>query len=152
MKKRNMIVAVVAACIASVAEAITLVAPVDGAEVPLLKDRQRAFMRMPRDKRAAYFNDKRPDMEKAIKTLRSTPRPVTLEWTGDGGPYKVVVSKRGSGEPWFLTCGTSRSPRHTTGRCAQAASAPRDGSGRRTRRRASSASRGCRTCATSEGA
>ena len=96
-----MIVAAVAACIASAAEAITLVAPVDGAEVPLLKDRQRAFMRMPREKRAAYFNDKRPDMKKAIKTLRSAPRPVALEWTGDGGPYKVTVLKRGSGEPWF---------------------------------------------------
>lgn len=101
MKLRSVVVAAAAVCVAAVAEAVALVAPVDGAEVPLLRDRQRAFMRMPREKRAAYFNDKRPDMEKAIKTLRSAPRPVTLEWTGNGGPYKVVVSKRGSSEPWF---------------------------------------------------
>ncbi|MBR4617215.1 MAG: GH92 family glycosyl hydrolase, partial [Kiritimatiellae bacterium] len=81
--------------------AISLVSPADGAEVPLLKDRQKAFMRMPREKRAAYFNDKRPDMKKAIKTLRSAPRPVTLEWTGGRGPYKVTVTKRGSDGPWF---------------------------------------------------
>ena len=101
MKRRSVVVAAATVCIAAVAEAVTLVAPVDGAEVPLLRDRQRAFMRMPREKRLAYFNDKRPDMKKAIKTLRSVPRPVTLEWTGDGGPYRVVVSKRGSSEPWF---------------------------------------------------
>ena len=88
-------------CIASLAEAITLVSPKDGAVVPLLNEKQRAFMRMPREERAAFFDDSQPNKEKAIKRYRSAPRPVTLEWTGNGGSYEVAVTKRGAAEPWF---------------------------------------------------
>lgn len=88
-------------CIASLAEAITLVSPRDGATVPLLSEKQKAFMAMARDERAKFFDDAQPKMEKAIKRYRSEPRPVVLEWQGRGGSYEVSVTRRGSESPWF---------------------------------------------------
>ena len=99
--KRRAAIAAATACVAALAEAVTLVSPLDGAMVPLLGAKQRAFMHMTREERAAFFDDGRPENEKAIKRYRSAPRPVTLEWTGDGGPYDVAVTKRGASEPWF---------------------------------------------------
>ena len=93
--------AVAAICLAPASGAVELVSPADGEEVPLLHDRQKAFMRMPRERRAAFFDDRQPDKEKAIKQCRSVPRPVMLKWTGSGGRYEVTVTKRGSEKPWF---------------------------------------------------
>ena len=74
-----MAVAAATVCMAAVAEAIAIVSPLDGSEVSLLGEKQKAFMRMPREARAAFFDDSRPEKEKAIKRYRSAPRPVTLE-------------------------------------------------------------------------
>ena len=82
---------VLAPVVAAMAEAITLVSPVDGAEVPLLSEKQRAFMQMSREERATFFDDAQPKKEKAIKRYRSEPQPVALNWTGGGGPS---VSRR----------------------------------------------------------
>ena len=82
------------------APAVTLIAPKDGAVVSLLSEKQRAFMRMPREERAAYFDDAQPKMEKEIKRYRSDPTPVKLSWDGKG-PFEVTVTKRGDKEPWF---------------------------------------------------
>ena len=83
------------------AQALTLISPKNGARVPLLTEKQKAFMRMSREERAVFFDDKQPKKEKEIKRYRSDPLPVTLEWTGAGGPFVVSVAKRGAAEPWF---------------------------------------------------
>ena len=91
----------IAALVLSVAvQALTLTSPEDGATVSLLSEKQKAFMRMAREARAAFFDDNQPKKEKEIKRYRSDPQPVRLAWTGKG-PFKVVVTKRGEVEPWF---------------------------------------------------
>ena len=99
MLKKMLVASLV--CIASLAEAITLVSPKDGAVVPLLSEKQKAFMAMGREERAKFFDDAQPKMEREIKGYRSVPRPVVLEWRGDGGPYEVSVTRRGAEKPWF---------------------------------------------------
>ena len=94
---------------ASAAEALTVVSPKDGAVVPLLNEKQKAFMAMSREERAQFFDDAQPQKEKAIKRYRSEPLPVVLEWSGDGEAFDVEVVKRGSGSPWFkATVATNR--------------------------------------------
>ena len=83
------------------AQTLALIAPKNGAIVPLLTEKQKAFMRMSREERAAFFDDKQPKKEKEIKRYRSDPLPVMLEWTGASGPFVVSVTKRGATEPWF---------------------------------------------------
>jgi len=68
--------------------------------VPLLAEKQKAFMHMSREERAVFFDDKQPKKEKEIKRYRSDPQPVRLVWVGKG-PFKVEVTKRGDVEPWF---------------------------------------------------
>jgi len=91
----------IAALVLSVAvQALTLTSPEKGATVPLLSEKQKAFMHMAREARAVFFDDNQPKKEKEIKRYRSDPQPVRLAWTGKG-PFKVVVTKRGEVEPWF---------------------------------------------------
>ena len=97
MKKILLIAAV---AVAAAAEAITLTAPENGATVPLLSEKQKAFMRMSREERGVFFDDKQPKKEKAIKRYRSDPKPVRLAWEGKGS-FEVTVTKRGEIEPWF---------------------------------------------------
>ena len=85
MLKKMLVASLV--CIASLAEAITLVSPKDGAVVPLQSEKQKAFMAMGREERAKFFDDAQPKMEREIKGYRSEPRPVVLEWRGEGGSY-----------------------------------------------------------------
>ena len=75
MKKINLLLALFAAL---TAESITLTAPKEGSTVPLLSEKQKAFMAMPREKRAAFFDDAQPKIERAIKHYRSEPQPVRL--------------------------------------------------------------------------
>ena len=91
----------ITALVLSVAvQALTLTSPEKGATVPLLSEKQKAFMHMAREARAVFFDDNQPKKEKEIKRYRSDPQPVRLAWTGKG-PFKVVVTKRGEVEPWF---------------------------------------------------
>ena len=82
------------------AQALTLTSPENGATVPLLSEKQKAFMRMTREERAPFFDDAQPKKEREIRTYRSEPQPVRLAWEGTG-PFEVTVAKRGAAEPWF---------------------------------------------------
>ncbi len=93
---------------AAVAQAITLISPPSGATVPLLSEKQKAFMSLSREEREVFFDDSQPAKEKAIKRYRSDPQPVRLAWKGKG-PFTVTVTKRGDAEPWFdATVATNR--------------------------------------------
>jgi len=91
-----------------------LVAPAEGAVVPLLNERQRTFLSMPRAERiAAYSNETfRAQLRKAAGYR---PAAVRLEWDGGdatGGArtvYTVEVRRRPDGTPVFRadTVGTS---------------------------------------------
>lgn len=85
---------------AAAAQALTLIAPKNGAMVPLLSEKQKVFMRLSREERAVFFDDAQPKKEKEIKRYRSDPQPVRLAWEGNG-PFEVEVTKRGEKEPWF---------------------------------------------------
>ena len=81
-------------------QALTLTSPQNGATVPLLSEKQKAFMRMTREERAPFFDDAQPKKEREIRSYRSEPQPVRLAWEGTG-PFEVTVTKRGTAEPWF---------------------------------------------------
>ena len=69
----------------------SLVSPANGACVSLLTAKQRAFVAMDFDTRAAYFVDKTPK-NREIKKWGTRPRPVSLEWKGtEGRDRKSVV-------------------------------------------------------------
>ncbi|MBR4616672.1 MAG: hypothetical protein IKO55_13775, partial [Kiritimatiellae bacterium] len=69
---------------AAAAQTLTLIAPKNGAMVPLLAEKQKAFMHMSREERAVFFDDAQPKKEKEIKRYRSDPQPVRLAWEGNG--------------------------------------------------------------------
>ncbi len=82
------------------AQALTLTSPQNGATVPLLSEKQKAFMRMTREERAPFFDDAQPKKEREVRSYRSEPKPVRLAWEGTG-PFEVTVAKRGAAETWF---------------------------------------------------
>ena len=75
---------------------ISLASPRDGATVPLLNDRHKAFLDMPREERVKFFADagKRKQLVKA----GHWPRPVYFSWRSTGAPgkttYRVLVSEQ----------------------------------------------------------
>ncbi len=97
-----------AASAVSAAEPVSLklLAPAEGATVPLLNERQKAFLAMPHAERiAAYSNETfRSELR---KTAGYCPKPVRLEWDGGdatGGVrtvYTVEVRRRPDGTPVF---------------------------------------------------
>ena len=84
---------------------LKLLAPAEGATVPLLNERQKAFLAMPHAERiAAYSNETfRSELR---KTAGYCPKPVRLEWE-DGATngvrtvYTVEVRRRPDGTPVF---------------------------------------------------
>ena len=99
--------------VAAEAAAPRLVAPAEGAVVPLLNERQKAFLAMPHAERiAAYSNETfRAELRKAAGYC---PKPVRLEWEGGATNgvrtvYTVEVRRRPDGTPVFRadTVGTS---------------------------------------------
>ena len=98
--RHKKLVLLAAVGMATMAKALTLESPPDGALVSLLSDRQKAFMRMTREDRSVFFDDSQPQKEKEIKRYRSDPQPVHLSWGGKG-PFGVTVTKRGAALPWF---------------------------------------------------
>ena len=84
---------------------LKLLAPAEGATVPLLNERQKAFLSMPHAERiAAYSNETfRSELR---KTAGYCPKPVRLEWE-DGATngvrtvYTVEVRRRPDGTPVF---------------------------------------------------
>ena len=101
MAKKTMMVFVAALLSLGASAAVQLVSPQAGSTVPLLSERQKAFMKMSREERAVFFDDAQKDKEKEVTTLTSEPQPVRLEWTGEKGPYVVTVTKRGEKKPFF---------------------------------------------------
>ena len=81
--------------------ALALVSPTNGACVSLLTAKQRAFVAMDFDTRAAYFVDKTPK-NREIKKWGTRPRPVCLEWKGtEGRTCDVTVRCRKGGAQVF---------------------------------------------------
>ena len=76
--------ALVAFALVAGAQALTLTSPQNGATVPLLSEKQKAFMHMTREERVPFFDDAQPKKEREIRTYRSEPRPVRLVWEGTG--------------------------------------------------------------------
>lgn len=80
---------------------ITLLAPAEGAVVPLLSDGQKAFFDLPAQKRRERFRD--PAWRHALEQLGHRPRPVRLRWSwtrnsDPPGNYRVALEKRGLGD------------------------------------------------------
>ena len=106
--KRSVFLLACSFFLAAAAEAAAprLVAPAEGAVVPLLNGRQKAFLSMPHEERvAAYSNTAfRTELRKAAGYC---PAAVRLEWDGGdatGGVrtvYTVEVRRRPDGTPVF---------------------------------------------------
>jgi len=75
---------------------IALVSPRDGATVPLLNDKHKAFLDMPRAERIKFFAD--AEKRKQLIKAGHWPRPVYFAWKVTGAPgetkYRVLVSER----------------------------------------------------------
>ena len=73
---------------------ISLKSPRDGATVPLLNDKHKAFLAMPREERIAYFAD--AEKRKQLVKAGYWPLPVGFAWTSDaavGTKFRVFVSE-----------------------------------------------------------
>ena len=87
-----------AATAAAEAPSITILAPAEGAVVPLLSDGQKAFFDLPEAERRARFRD--PAWRHGLEQLGHRPRPVLLRWswTKNSDPnYHVALERRGLG-------------------------------------------------------
>ena len=75
---------------------ITLSSPRDGATVPLLNDKHKAFLTMPREERIAFFAD--AEKRKQLIKAGFWPRPVYFGWRSADAPdettYRVLVSEK----------------------------------------------------------
>ena len=73
---------------------LALTAPADNATVPLLNDKHKAFLDMPRAERIAYFAD--AEKRKQLVKAGYWPRPVYFAWKSTDAPvetkYRVLVS------------------------------------------------------------
>ena len=97
--------------LASAAEPLRLVAPLDGATVPLLSGEQKAFLDLPREERAARFAD--PAFRETMRSYGWHPQAVRLEWSGapaNGARplYTVEVRRLPDGRPVFRADTTLR--------------------------------------------
>ena len=80
---------------------LEIVSPAQGETVPLLSERQRAFVGMDFDERAEYFKDDSAK-KKEIRTWGTRPLPVRLKWKGvPGQKCDVIVRRRGTEEVSF---------------------------------------------------
>lgn len=100
MKRTMIVLSAFLAAASAFAGGIVVVSPPSGAEVPLLTEKQRAFVKMTRDERAVFFDDSRPDKKKEIARTRSDPCSVLLQWEGTG-KFSVAVTKKGEAKPFF---------------------------------------------------
>ncbi len=89
-----------AATAAAEAPSITILAPAEGAVVPLLSDGQKAFFDLPEAERRERFRD--PAWRHGLEQLGHRPRPVLLRWSwtknsDPPGNYHVALERRGLG-------------------------------------------------------
>jgi len=98
MKKRMMVMLAAAAWLGAQG-ALVPVGPVDGKEIPLVPDAQKAVMNLPTyAERLAFLQNDRANGKKIRhdKYWRKA-RPVTLEWkatAGEKGPWKILIGKK----------------------------------------------------------
>ena len=90
-----------AAAAAAEAPSITILAPSEGAVVPLLSDGQKAFFDLPEAERRERFRD--PAWRHGLEQLGHRPRPVLLRWSwtknsDPPGNYHVALERRGLGD------------------------------------------------------
>ena len=75
---------------------IALTSPGDGATVPLLNEKHKAFLAMPREERVKFFAD--AEKRKQLIKAGHWPRPVYFGWKStdapDGTTYRVLVSEK----------------------------------------------------------
>ena len=75
---------------------ITLAFPREGATVPLLNDKHKAFLAMPREERIKFFAD--AEKRKQLIKAGHWPRPVYFGWRSTEAPdetaYRVLVSEK----------------------------------------------------------
>ena len=84
------------------ATAVTLVAPADGASVPLLSADMKNYLAMDRAARKVFFAD--AASRKRMAKWGDKPLPVKLKWTGPADTrYKVVVKREPDGKVFFKT-------------------------------------------------
>ena len=86
---------------AAAAPSITILAPAEGAVVPLLSDGQKAFFDLPEAERRERFRD--PAWRHGLEQLGHRPRPVLLRWSwtknsDPPGNYHVALERRGLGD------------------------------------------------------
>ena len=86
---------------AAEAPSITILAPSEGAVVPLLSDGQKAFFDLPEAERRERFRD--PAWRHGLEQLGHRPRPVLLRWSwtknsDPPGNYHVALERRGLGD------------------------------------------------------
>ena len=86
---------------AAAAPSITILAPSEGAVVPLLSDGQKAFFDLPEAERRERFRD--PAWRHGLEQLGHRPRPVLLRWSwtknsDPPGNYHVALERRGLGD------------------------------------------------------
>ena len=97
---------------AALADGLELVLPLDGAVVPLLDAKQKAFLSMPYEERYEFHRnapDRYPRGRGPKTDFRTVPLPVTLTWKGTSGPVEVTVSKIGASRPFFAETVASNS-------------------------------------------
>ena len=78
---------------------VRIVAPADGATVPLLKDGHKSFLDSDRTARRKVFADEKG--RKEMKKVGDRPAKVLLEWRGGQGPWRVVVKREADGKVFF---------------------------------------------------
>ena len=82
------------------AQDVTLVAPADGATVPLLSADMKNYLTMDRAARKVFFAD--AESRKRMAKWGDKPQPVKLKWTGPADTrYKVVVTREPDGKVFF---------------------------------------------------
>ena len=86
---------------------VRIVAPADGATVPLLKEGHKSFLDSDRAMRRKVFADEAG--RKEMKKVGDAPAKVLLEWRGGQGPWRVVVKRAADGKVFFS--GTSEKPK-----------------------------------------
>ena len=86
---------------------VRIVAPADGATVPLLKDGHKEFLDFDRAARRKVFAD--DDYRRAMRKVGDAPAKVALEWRGGQGPWHVVVKREADGKVFFS--GDSEKPK-----------------------------------------
>lgn len=110
MNTKNLFLLVLCAATTTLAATpLSLVSPQKDATVSTLSDGQKAYLKMPRAERIAFFADGKKRL--AMKSLGYYPQPVTLAWNGGaaGATYTVTVKRLPDGKVFYTHTGPETS-------------------------------------------